>query len=88
MVVFSLRRYLTESFFTSVFNGAPKSFQSGISSFNAIGSKTFPDKIWAPTSEPFSTIHTEISLLFSLASCFIFIAAESPEGPAPTTTTS
>ena len=41
--------------------GAPFSFQSGMSSLRAIGSMTAPDRIWAPTSEPFSSTQTEIS---------------------------
>ena len=85
---FSLRRYLTESFFTGVLRGAPNSFQSGISSFRAFGSKTLPDKICAPTSEPFSTTHIEISLDCSFANCLSRIAVDKPAGPAPTTTTS
>eukprot|EP00958_Prasinococcus_capsulatus_P006049 scaffold578_cov235-Prasinococcus_capsulatus_cf.AAC.1 len=32
--------------------------QWGISSSSALGENTFPDRMWAPTSEPFSTIHT------------------------------
>ena len=33
---------------TSVFKGASLSFQSGMSSFNARGSKHAPDNVWAP----------------------------------------
>ena len=69
---------------TAVIIGADNDFQSGNSSFNAVGSKTAPDKICAPTSEPFSTTQTEYSGLI----CFSLQAAESPAGPAPTTTTS
>ena len=64
--------------------GAPFSFQSGINLFKPEGSKTAPDKICAPTSEPFS--NTTISKFSS--SCFNLIAADSPAGPAPTITTS
>jgi len=68
--------------------GAPFSFQSGISSFNPIGSITAPDRMWAPISEPFSIRQTETSWLRSAASCFNRIAAASPAGPPPTITTS
>src|SRR5947199_5197571 len=40
--------------------------------------------MWAPISEPFSTTTTEMSG----DSCFNRIAAASPDGPAPTITTS
>lgn len=40
-----LVRYPNLSSVTGVVNGAPKSFQSGNSSFKAIGSTTAPDKI-------------------------------------------
>src|SRR3546814_9906921 len=43
---------------TGVLSGAPFAFQSGISSSSARGSNTAPDRIWAPTSEPFSTTQT------------------------------
>ena len=72
------------SLVTAVLSGAPRSFQSGKSSSKALGSKTAPDKIWAPTSDPFSTTQTVISEF----NCLSLIAAESPEGPAPTITTS
>src|SRR5712692_6594805 len=58
--------------------------QSGSKRSRAEGSITAPDMMWAPTSEPFSTTTTEMSV----ASCFSRIAAARPEGPAPTTTTS
>ncbi len=45
---------------------------------------TAPDRICAPTSEPFSTTTT----LISGESCFRRMAAASPAGPAPTITTS
>lgn len=38
-------RYANLSSLTGVFNGAPKSFQSGNSSFKATGSTTAPDSI-------------------------------------------
>ena len=68
--------------------GAPRSCQSGISSFKLRGSRTAPDRIWAPTSPPFSIRHTSIFLSASLASCFSRIAADRPDGPPPTITTS
>ncbi len=46
---------------TGVLSGAPSSFQSGNSSFSARGSNTAPERMWAPTSEPFSTTQTLIS---------------------------
>src|SRR3984893_12129463 len=45
---------------------------------------TSAERIWAPTSEPFSTTTTAASG----KSCFNRIAAASPDGPAPTITTS
>ena len=72
------------SSFTAAFSGAPRSFQSGNSSSIALGSKTAPERICAPTSEPFSTTQTEISEF----NCLRRIAADRPEGPAPTMTTS
>ena len=50
----------------------------------ARGSITAPDRMWAPTSEPFSTTQTVISSF----NCFSLQAVESPAGPAPTMTTS
>ena len=73
---------------TSVSTGAPLDFQSGISRLRPTGSMTAPDKICAPTSEPFSKTTTEMSLPVSMASCFKRMAAESPAGPAPTITQS
>src|ERR1700733_4953311 len=49
-----------------------------------MGSMTAPDKICAPTSEPFSTTTTDVSG----ESCLSLIAAARPAGPAPTMTTS
>ena len=60
-----------------VSSGAPCSRQSGISSLSARGSSTAPDRIWAPTSPPFSTTQTAASG----ASCFSRIAAARPDGP-------
>ena len=40
---------------TAVFTGAPIDFQSGNRSSSAVGSKTLPDRMCAPISEPFST---------------------------------
>ena len=92
----SLNHLLTEDALQSAFQctaaalkrGAPFAFQSGISSFRAWGSKTAPERIWAPISAPFSMTQTDVSRPFSAASCFRRIAAERPAGPPPTTTTS
>ena len=46
---------------TGVSSGAPRAFQSGKSSVSARGSMTAPDRMCAPTSEPFSSTHTETS---------------------------
>ena len=69
---------------TAVLTGAPRSFQSGISAFSPTGSSTAPDRICAPTSEPFSSTTT----FRSGSICFRRIAADRPAGPAPTITTS
>ena len=61
---------------------------TGISASNAFGSQTLPDSIWAPTAEPFSTTHIDISFEASIACCFSLIAVDNPAGPAPTMTTS
>src|SRR5664279_5587295 len=58
--------------------------QSGTSLSSDTGSITAPDRICAPTSEPFSTTTIPRSAL----SCFSRIAAARPDGPAPTITTS
>ena len=81
-------RNMNLSAVTGVSSGAPRSFQSGISSFRLRGSRTAPDRIWAPTSLPFSIRHTSMFLPASLASCFSRIAADRPDGPPPTITTS
>jgi hypothetical protein len=73
---------------TGWFSGAPRAFQSGTSSASATGSMTAPERMCAPTSEPFSTTHTDSSRLAAAASCFSRIAVARPAGPAPTTTTS
>src|SRR5690606_20869487 len=73
---------------TGVFSGAPSSFQLGNSSSRARGSNTAPDRMWAPTSEPFSTTLTLISWPASAACCLMRQAADRPAGPAPTMTTS
>ena len=72
------------SFFTFTLIGAPFSFQSGINAVKALGSRTAPDRICAPTSEPFSKTTTSKSG----SNCLILIAADNPAGPAPTITTS
>ena len=72
------------SLVTAVSSGAPFSFQSGKSSFSAVGSITAPDRMCAPTSPAFSTTQTAASG----ASCFRRMAAARPAGPAPTITTS
>ena len=54
----------------------------------AFGSITAPDRIWAPTSEPFSTSATETSVPAAAASCLSRMAADRPDGPPPTITTS
>jgi len=69
---------------TSVLSGAPFSFQSGMSRVRPDGSRTAPERICAPTSEPFSSTTT----LQSASSCLRRIAADKPAGPAPTITTS
>ena len=79
---------ITWSSLTGTFSGAPCSFQSGKSSLMALGSSTAPDKIWAPTSEPFSTTQMVISLSFSAANWASLHAVDNPAGPAPTITTS
>src|SRR4051812_46786445 len=49
-----------------------------------MGSMTAPERMCAPTSDPFSTTTT----LVSAESCLSRIAAARPAGPAPTITTS
>ena len=73
---------------TGTSSGAPRSFQSGNSSFIARGSMTAPERMCAPTSEPFSSTTMASSSPFSCASCCSRIAADRPEGPPPTITTS
>src|SRR5664279_4543348 len=79
---------MNRSSVTGVFSGAPMACQSGISSLIALGSITAPDRMCAPISEPFSSTQTLISRWPFAASCFSLIAADSPAGPPPTTTTS
>ena len=63
-----IKKYVLSSV-TGTFKGAPSSFQFGKSSLIARGSSTAPERICAPTSEPFSTTHTDKSgRLFSIAS--------------------
>src|SRR2546430_2734212 len=70
---------------TRAFGGqSASSRQSGINLSRETGSITAPDRICAPTSEPFSTT----TMLRSALSCFSRIAAARPDGPAPTITTS
>src|SRR5262249_36376632 len=57
---------------------------SGISWSRPMGSITAPERMCAPTSEPFSTTTTVVSG----ESCLSRSAAASPAGPAPTITTS
>src|SRR5207249_298362 len=73
---------------TGTVSGVPLSFQSGISSLSATGSTTAPERICAPTSLPFSRMHTESSRPAAVASCLRRMPALSPAGPAPTMTTS
>ena len=87
-VLLPSRSISTSSPLTGWFSGAPFSFQPGNNSVIARGSITAPLRMCAPGSEPFSSTTTEISAFFSAASCFRRMAADSPAGPAPTTTTS
>ena len=74
---------------TYVSKGAPIFFQSGNSSFSALGSKMFPLSVWAPIWDPFSITQTSnSSKLFCLHNYLILIAADNPEGPPPTISTS
>ena len=75
-------------FVTGTVRGLSSSFQSGSNSSSAFGSTTAPERMCAPTSEPFSRMQTLSSRPASFASCFRRIAAASPAGPAPTITTS
>mmetsp|Transcript_92003 Transcript_92003/g.265454 ORF Transcript_92003/g.265454 Transcript_92003/m.265454 type:complete len:207 (+) Transcript_92003:1465-2085(+) len=59
-----------------------------MSSFNARGSKTLPERMWAPISAPFSTTQTLNSLPASFATCFALMAAPRPAGPPPMISTS
>src|SRR5438874_968712 len=53
-----------------------------MSSFSARGSKTAPDRMCAPTSDPFSMTQTPSSDPAAFASCFSRIAADRPAGAA------
>src|SRR5512141_2396472 len=57
-------------------------------SVSACGSITAPDRMCAPSSEPFSSTTTLASVPASAARCLMRIAAPSPAGPPPTMTTS
>ena len=57
---------------------------SGNKSKRVLGSKTAPERIWEPISDPFSRRQTE---RFGL-SCLSLQAEASPDGPPPTITTS
>ncbi len=81
-------RTMNFSLVTGALSGAPLSFQSGISSSRARGSSTAPESMWAPTSEPFSSTQTLTSWPRSALSWRKRIAADRPDGPAPTMTTS
>ena len=70
------------SLLTGVSSGAPFCFQSGMSSSSALGSMTAPERMWAPTSEPFSTTATDTSRPCAAASCLRRMAAVRPAGPA------
>src|SRR5438552_12164288 len=85
---FSGASTMKRSSVTGVFSGAFLACQSGINSLSARGSITAPERICAPTSEPFSSTQTLTSRPASAASCFKRIAADRPEGPPPTMTTS
>ena len=76
------------SWVTGVSSGQPFSSQSGKSTRRPAGSITAPERMCAPTSEPFSITATVISAPVSAAFCFSRMAAESPAGPPPTMTTS
>src|SRR5512134_589170 len=81
-------RNTKRSSLTGALSGASSSRQFGMSSVSERGSITAPDRMCAPTSEPFSSTQTPTSCWCCAASCFKRIAAASPAGPAPTITTS
>src|SRR5215470_8345173 len=64
--------------------GVSSERQSGRRRLSPTGSMTAPERICAPTSDPFSTTTNEMSGLI----CLRRIALAKPEGPAPTITTS
>jgi hypothetical protein len=59
---------------------AGNAFQSGNSSLRLIGSMMAPERMWPPTSEPFSSTATDRSIPAERASCLRRMAAESPDG--------
>jgi hypothetical protein len=62
--------------------GLSSESQSGMRSFIAVGSRTLPERMWAPISLAFSRSTTlNSSLPASLASCFSRMAALRPAGP-------
>jgi len=65
-----------------------KFFQPGNNSSNAVGWKQFPDSIWEPNSEPFSTTQTLNSRLYYFSNYFKRMAVDKPAGPPPTIKTS
>src|SRR5437016_5892519 len=85
---FSGASTMKRSSVTGVFSGALLACQSGINSLSARGSITAPERMCAPTSEPFSSTQTLTSRPASAASRFKRIAADRPEGPPPMMTTS
>jgi hypothetical protein len=62
--------------------GLSSESQSGMRSFMAVGSRTLPERMWAPISAAFSRSTTRNSSLpASLAICFNRMAALRPAGP-------
>ena len=80
----SLVRKYTRSLLTGVVNGAPRCFQSGISSSRARVSSTAPERMWAPISEPFSNRQTLMSRSCCCARVLRCMAVARPAGPPPT----
>jgi hypothetical protein len=69
---------------TAVSSGTPWAFQSGISSAMPLGSITAPERMCAPDlGALLQHRHGDVGVI-----CFSRIAAASPDGPAPTITTS
>ena len=74
-------------------DGAPLASKSGISSRSETGSRTAPERLWAPNSALFSTTMTEASMGLPAALCGVEEVLEvdgvaNPAGPPPTTSTS